>query len=84
MSTVSIVKCSDYEQAKMDGAVQEAIDLLGGIGQYVRPGDRVLLKINLLAGTAPEKAVTTHPPGRGAGHDRPGASDRRRGDPPGG
>ena len=61
MSTVSIVKCSDYEQAKVDGAVQEAIDLLGGIGQYVRPGDRALLKINLLAGTAPEKAVTTHP-----------------------
>ena len=61
MSTVSIVKCSDYEQAKVDGAVQEAIDLLGGIVQYVRPGDRVLLKINLLAGTAPEKAVTTHP-----------------------
>ena len=61
MSTVSIVKCSDYEQAKVDGAVQEAIDLLGGIGQYVRSGDRALLKINLLTGTAPEKAVTTHP-----------------------
>ena len=55
MSTVSIVKCSDYEQAKVDGAVQEAIDLLGGIGQYVRPGNRALLKINLLTGTAPEQ-----------------------------
>jgi len=45
----------------VDGAIQEAIDLLGGIGQYVKPGDRALLKINLLVGTAPEKAVTTHP-----------------------
>jgi len=61
MSTVSIIKCPDYAPARVDVAVQEAIDLLGGIGQYVRPGGRALLKINLLAGTEPEKAVTTHP-----------------------
>ena len=61
MSTVSIVKCPDYEQAKVNVAVREAIDLLGGIKRYVKPGNRALLKINLLAGTTPEKAVTTHP-----------------------
>ena len=60
-STVSIVKCSDYERAKVDVAVQETMDLLGGIERYVRPDDQALLKVNLLAGTAPEKAVTTHP-----------------------
>ena len=60
-STVSIVKCSNYERAKVDVAVQETIDLLGGIERYVRPDDQALLKVNLLAGTAPEKAVTTHP-----------------------
>jgi len=31
------------------------------MGAFVDPGDRVLLKPNLLAGKAPEKAVTTHP-----------------------
>ncbi len=60
-STVSIVKCSNYERAKVDVAVQETIDLLGGIERYVRPDDQALLKVNLLTGTAPEKAVTTHP-----------------------
>ena len=61
MSTVSIVKCSDYEQAKVDVAVREAIDLIGGISRYVKPDNRVLLKFNLLVGAAPEKAITTHP-----------------------
>jgi membrane protease YdiL (CAAX protease family) len=60
-STVSIVKCSDYERAKVDVAIREAIDLLGGIERYVRPDDQVLLKFNLLVGAAPEKAITTHP-----------------------
>lgn len=58
---VSIVKCSGYEPAQVDAAVQKAIDLLGGIQQYVKPGNRVLLKVNLLVGSAPEKAITTHP-----------------------
>jgi len=58
---VSLVKCKDYEQARVDVAIAEALGLVGGIRQYVRPGDRALLKINLLAGAAPEKAVTTHP-----------------------
>jgi uncharacterized protein (DUF362 family)/Pyruvate/2-oxoacid:ferredoxin oxidoreductase delta subunit len=34
---------------------------LGGMGAFVKPGQRVLLKPNLLAGMAPERAVTTHP-----------------------
>lgn len=58
---VSLVKCNNYEQARVDAAIAEALDLLGGIERYVKPGDRVLLKLNLLAGTAPDKAVTTHP-----------------------
>ena len=37
------------------------MESLGGIAQFVRPGASVLLKPNLLAGRAPEEAVTTHP-----------------------
>ena len=58
---VSLVKCDNYEQSRVNVAIAEALDLLGGIGQYVKPGDRALLKVNLLTGAAPEKAVTTHP-----------------------
>lgn len=58
---VSLVKCDNYEQTRVDAAIAEALDLVGGIEQYVRPGDRTLLKINLLVGAAPEKAITSHP-----------------------
>lgn len=61
MPTVSLVKCSDYEQERVTAAIKEAVDRLGGIEQYVKPGDRVLLKFNLLVVAAPEKAITTHP-----------------------
>ena len=59
--SVSIVKCSGYDEKKVDRAVRESIDLLGGIHRFVKEGDRVLLKPNLLFGNSPEKAVTTHP-----------------------
>jgi uncharacterized protein (DUF362 family)/Pyruvate/2-oxoacid:ferredoxin oxidoreductase delta subunit len=60
-SLVSIVRCSDYEERKVRKAVLQSIDLIGGIGRFVKRGDRVLLKPNLLYGKSPEKAVTTHP-----------------------
>jgi uncharacterized protein (DUF362 family)/NAD-dependent dihydropyrimidine dehydrogenase PreA subunit len=34
---------------------------LGGMGKFVKKGERVLLKINMLSGMDPAKAVTTHP-----------------------
>ncbi|MFA4910757.1 MAG: DUF362 domain-containing protein [Desulfobacteria bacterium] len=60
-SKVAIIKCEDYQKEKVYEAVRESVDLLGGIGGFIRDGDRVLLKPNLLSGKTPEKAVTTHP-----------------------
>ncbi len=60
-ATVSSVLCSTYDETEVDAAVVQAIDQLGGIGSFVSPGMTVLLKPNLLAGTDPIKAVTTHP-----------------------
>jgi len=59
--SVSIVKCEDYGEEKVLKGLRKAIDLLGGIDLFVKKGDRVLLKPNLLYGKPPEKAVTTHP-----------------------
>ncbi|HNR30349.1 MAG TPA: DUF362 domain-containing protein [Candidatus Hydrogenedentes bacterium] len=61
MSTVAVVGCPDYDEARVAAAVDEALALLGGAERFARPGERLLLKPNLLAGAAPEKAVTTHP-----------------------
>ena len=56
---VSIVRCSDYSNAK--DAIKEALNLIGGLEKIISPGNRVLLKPNVLAIRPPEDAVTTHP-----------------------
>jgi uncharacterized protein (DUF362 family)/Pyruvate/2-oxoacid:ferredoxin oxidoreductase delta subunit len=61
LATVSIVRCETYHEAEVLRGLRRSIDLLGGIETFVKRGDRVLLKPNLLYGKAPEKAVTTHP-----------------------
>lgn len=61
MSRLSISRCAEYEREKVEEAVREAVGLVGGMGQYVKPGQKVLLKPNLLAPRAPDRAVTTHP-----------------------
>jgi uncharacterized protein (DUF362 family)/NAD-dependent dihydropyrimidine dehydrogenase PreA subunit len=58
-TTVSIVRCSDYSNAK--DAIKEALNLIGGLEKIISPGNRVLLKPNVLAIRPPEDAVTTHP-----------------------
>jgi uncharacterized protein (DUF362 family)/NAD-dependent dihydropyrimidine dehydrogenase PreA subunit len=41
--------------------MQRGIALLGGLDRFVRAGEQILLKPNLLAAEPPEKAITTHP-----------------------
>jgi uncharacterized protein (DUF362 family)/Pyruvate/2-oxoacid:ferredoxin oxidoreductase delta subunit len=61
MDIVSIERCANYEREAVRGALIRLLEPLGGIGAFVRPGERVLLKPNMLYAKAPEKAVTTHP-----------------------
>ena len=60
-AVVSVVRCGEYDRPKTMLAVQDAVGLLGGMGEFVKPGDRVLIKPNLLKARPPEAAVTTHP-----------------------
>ncbi|MBD3367279.1 MAG: DUF362 domain-containing protein [Candidatus Eisenbacteria bacterium] len=60
-ATVAVVSCGSYERREVGAAVSRAVDLIGGIGRFVRPGERILLKPNLLSAKAPERAITTHP-----------------------
>jgi len=60
-SAVSIVRCQTYHPDQVLEKLRQSLQLLGGIETFVKKGDRVLLKPNLLAGKSPEKAVTTHP-----------------------
>ncbi len=58
---VAVIPCKSYEPLLVQQAVRKAVDTLGGISAFIRPGSRVLVKPNLLMAVVPEKAVTTHP-----------------------
>jgi uncharacterized protein (DUF362 family)/Pyruvate/2-oxoacid:ferredoxin oxidoreductase delta subunit len=62
-SSVSVVRCADYDPARVRRAVEEALSLLPGLPRVSRDsGKRVLLKPNLLSSRdPPERAVNTHP-----------------------
>ena len=56
-----LIRQQDYEQTAIDAAVKRAFDHFGGVSRLVKPGDRVLLKVNLVAGHEPVRRVTTDP-----------------------
>jgi len=58
---VSVVKCAGYEPAIVERAIRDAVNLLGGITNFIKPGSRVLVKPNLLMAKGPGCAITTHP-----------------------
>jgi uncharacterized protein (DUF362 family) len=61
MHLVTIEKAADYQPDTVKAALVRLLAPLGGMRAFVNPGERVLIKPNLLAGKSPEKAVTTHP-----------------------
>lgn len=58
---VAVSKCEDYEEDRVEPAVRNSVELIGGLNRIIKPGNRVLLKVNLLAPRHPDDAVTTHP-----------------------
>ena len=56
---VYVVSCTDY--AKAETALRKTVERMCGIFRFVQPGERILLKANLLRPVPPEAAVCTHP-----------------------
>jgi uncharacterized protein (DUF362 family)/Pyruvate/2-oxoacid:ferredoxin oxidoreductase delta subunit len=63
MSKVALAHCTsyDYEYARVRASILEAVENLGGFSAFLTPGERVMLKVNLLMKKTPEEATTTHP-----------------------
>lgn len=59
--TVVIRKCHSYDSELIYFTVETIIKELGGIANFVRRGDRVLIKPNLLSAHDPSKHITSHP-----------------------
>jgi uncharacterized protein (DUF362 family)/ferredoxin len=56
---VYIIKCGNYDDVA--DKLPKLIEMMGGIGQYAAPGEKIALKVNLLRAAKPDEAVTTHP-----------------------
>lgn len=58
---VAAVKVDSYNYLEVEQGLREALAIIGGMAGLVNPGEKVLLKPNMLEGLPPEKAVTTNP-----------------------
>ena len=56
----ALVPCADYAPETVRRALEEAIAAAGGL-DWLKPGMRVGVKLNLCAAKKPEAAATTHP-----------------------
>jgi uncharacterized protein (DUF362 family)/Pyruvate/2-oxoacid:ferredoxin oxidoreductase delta subunit len=60
-SKVALVACDTYDEVQVYEAVRAGLDLIGGLTNFVKSGEGILLKPNVLIGSSPDKCVCTHP-----------------------
>ncbi len=61
LSVVALERCPVYDEIAVREAVTRALEPLGGMARFVRPGDRVLIKPNMVAPGRPGSGICTHP-----------------------
>ena len=59
MSKVSLVRSENYND--IDLIIKEAVDLLGGIGNFVKDNSKVFIKLNCIGPFTKETGITTRP-----------------------
>ncbi|EKQ69339.1 hypothetical protein OsccyDRAFT_1965 [Leptolyngbyaceae cyanobacterium JSC-12] len=59
--SVSMIRAQSYETTQLRASLETLLEPLGSIQAFVKPGDRVLLKPNLLTGARPTKECVTRP-----------------------
>ena len=61
MSSISLIQANSYELDGLRSHLITLLEPLGGISAFVKKGDRVLLKPNLLTGSRPGQECITRP-----------------------
>ena len=61
MSKVAVVRCESYDPEAVRAAVLQGLNLIGGVEQFARPGEKILFKPNILEGGDPMKCIFPHP-----------------------
>lgn len=59
--SVHITRAVSYEPDEVKHGLETLLAPMGGLANFIAPGERVLYKVNLLSPKPPEQAVTTHP-----------------------
>lgn len=60
-SKVVLLECHTYDAQTVYEKLQTGIELLGGLSHFVKTGERILLKPNLVRKAEVDRAVITHP-----------------------
>ena len=61
LPVVSLLRAQSYDRDRLRQDLEALLEPLGGMAAFVKPGDRVLLKPNLLTGARPTKECVTRP-----------------------
>lgn len=61
MSKVAMSACADYQPQNVQTAVDDILNQLGGLQNFVKPDQKVFVKVNLVREMSPDKHGTTHP-----------------------
>ena len=61
MSKVAMSACADYQPQNVQTAVDDILSQLGGLQNFVKPNQKVFIKVNLVREMSPDKHGTTHP-----------------------
>lgn len=57
---LSVVRCETYNPEEVQSAARMAFGLLGGLRAFIKKGEKVLVKPNMLSARPPEDGVNTH------------------------
>jgi uncharacterized protein (DUF362 family) len=60
MIDVVLLECANYDADRLAMTINKGVALLGGWERFIRPGMKVLLKVNLIGPKPPESAAVTH------------------------
>jgi len=60
-SKVALVYCENYQLDDVRKSVKVGLNLLGGVEQFSRPDEKIVIKVNMLIGDDPAKCVGPHP-----------------------
>lgn len=61
MNKVALNKCENYELTRLETAIDGVLHPLGGLESFVKPQQKVFLKLNLVMKKSPELGATSHP-----------------------